>query len=294
MPEPTRKNVLLLFSKLPKQGLVKTRLTYLKDGIFSPEDACRLYEAMLLDVVDVCIASFAKLIEMAPSGRLKDDYQLMVSCAPEEDVPMMEKLLESANGNVARLSASLGNRMLPIKVICDSGESFDAHYNDAFDKTWADGADCILSMGADMPALRMADVIAGFEALHDLDAAGRLGIVLSPDQDMGVSIIGWNKECQFDHSGIFYSQDGLTVLPAYIRKAKDHGIDAVLTPPVPDVDSMRDLMHSATLVEALSYCAECGSEIAPKRTAKMLEELEFADIRVMPNGLFDPRGHIDA
>ena len=33
----TRKNTLLLFSKPPIAGLVKTRLTTLKDGIFKPE-----------------------------------------------------------------------------------------------------------------------------------------------------------------------------------------------------------------------------------------------------------------
>ena len=34
-----RKNVLLLFSKVPEAGLVKTRLTTLKDGVFAPEVA---------------------------------------------------------------------------------------------------------------------------------------------------------------------------------------------------------------------------------------------------------------
>lgn len=37
------KNTLLLFSKLPEVGLVKTRLTVLKDGMFAPETAAALY-----------------------------------------------------------------------------------------------------------------------------------------------------------------------------------------------------------------------------------------------------------
>ena len=38
-----RKNALVLFSKPPIPGLVKTRLTRLKDGIFEPEVASGLY-----------------------------------------------------------------------------------------------------------------------------------------------------------------------------------------------------------------------------------------------------------
>ena len=47
-----RKNVVLLFSKVPAVGLVKTRLTTLKDGIFTPETASALYHCMLFDVVE--------------------------------------------------------------------------------------------------------------------------------------------------------------------------------------------------------------------------------------------------
>ena len=38
----TRRNVLLLFSKLPEPGLVKTRLTVERGGILTREDASRL------------------------------------------------------------------------------------------------------------------------------------------------------------------------------------------------------------------------------------------------------------
>ena len=42
-----RKNTLLLFSKLPEVGKVKTRLTVLKDGIFQPEVATSFRENIL-------------------------------------------------------------------------------------------------------------------------------------------------------------------------------------------------------------------------------------------------------
>ena len=46
-----RRNTVLLFSKLPEAGKVKTRLTVLKDGVFQPDVASALYHCMLFDVV---------------------------------------------------------------------------------------------------------------------------------------------------------------------------------------------------------------------------------------------------
>ena len=57
----TRKNVLLLFSKVPEPGLVKTRLTTLKDGVFEPDVASGLYHCMLFDVVEICCAAMTRL-----------------------------------------------------------------------------------------------------------------------------------------------------------------------------------------------------------------------------------------
>lgn len=280
----TRDNVLLLFSKLPEPGLVKTRLTTLKDGIFSPEAASTLYHCMLFDVVETCMAAF-NILEDEEADAIHNRYRLVISTAPKENLASMRALFEDA-----------GTWPRPLEYLFDEGASFDEHYNDAFAKTWDSGADCILSMGADMPALTTDDVVGGFHALHRLADASTPGIVLAPDQELGVSIIGWNRETSFDHSGIFYNQDGLTVLPAYIRKAKAQGIVAEYLPAVPDVDTMADLAHAATLVEAIGYCADSSETLRakPYRTAQALDELGWSDIRILPNGLMDPRGHLDS
>ena len=184
--ERVRKNALLLFSKLPIPGLVKTRLTVLKDGVFQPEVASGLYHCMLFDVVEICCAAMADLeresAERAQAAlaageeAVRDEYEMIISTTPEKNVEVMRKLFSDA-----------GQWPRELVFLCDEGASFDEHYNQAFEKTWARGADCILSMGADMPALTKADVRAGFNALHKLDGVAGGGIVLAPDQEMGVS-----------------------------------------------------------------------------------------------------------
>ena len=296
-----RKNVVLLFSKPPVPGLVKTRLTRLKDGIFEPEVASGLYHCMLFDVVEIICAALSKLEERgaqdacleaayageAPAGSaaaaaVRDEYEIVISTTPASNVEVMSDLFSSA-----------GEWPRPLTFIADEGASFDEHYNHSFAQVWDAGADTILSMGADMPALTVYDVTRAFDALHSLDGVPGGGIVISPDQAMGVSIIGWTRETDFDHTGVYYNRDGLTVLPAYIAKAREAGLPAIYLPAVPDVDTMGDLMHAVTIVEALNYCAPFDGHCPPWRTAQALQEIGWSELRVPPNDLHDPRTEID-
>ena len=307
-----RKNVVLLFSKVPETGLVKTRLSVLKDGMFPPETAAHLYHCMLFDVVEIICAALADLEARADADAagasagagaagagagaagatgagagaagagVKDTYELVISTTPASNVEVMRKLFEDA-----------GEWPRPITFIADEGADFDEHYNHAFQQCWDRGADCILSMGADMPALTKADVRFGFEQLHRLCNMPDGGIVLAPDQEMGVSVIGWTRETDFSHTGVFYNREGLTVLPAYIHKASNAGLPALWLPPIPDVDTMADFFHNVTLVHALAYCAGSDDICPPWRTAKAFAELGFREVRVAPNDLRDPRNHID-
>lgn len=273
----TRKNAILLFSKVPEPGKVKTRLTPLKDGYFDPEVASALYHCMFFDVVEICCDACADLEDE------HDIYDIVISSPGEESERKMRALF-----------AESGAWPREIRFTHDDGKSFDEHYNDAFFKVWQMGYDTILSMGCDMPALRRSIVTEGFERLHELCEIAGGGIVLAPDQEMGVSVVGWTAETSFDHSGVFYNQDGLTVLPAYIQKCDRLGLPALYLPDVPDVDTMADLNHNVTLVQALEYCGKFQDDITvPYRTANALREIGYTDIRVMPNELRDDRSSVD-
>ena len=277
-----RKNTVLLFSKLPEVGKVKTRLTTLKDGWFEPEVASVLYHCMLFDVVEIICAAMADLEAAEPAGDVRDTYELVISTAPARNLEPMRTLFADA-----------GTWPREITFIFDEGADFDEHYNHAFEQCWERGADCILSMGADMPALTKADVKFGFEQLHRLDDKPGGGIVLAPDQEMGVSVVGWTRNTDFSHTGVFYNQTGLTVLPAYIEKARNDDLPVLWLPPIPDVDTMADFYHNVTLVEALNYSARFDDICPPWRTAQALEEMGFSQIFVAPNDLRDPRDEID-
>lgn len=280
-----RKNAILLFSKVPQEGKVKTRLTTLKDGFLAPEWASNLYHCMLFDVVECC-CSFAARLEAASASagaQPLDSYDIIISSPGQAQQEAMRALF-AASGSWPR----------PITFIQDNGASFDEHYNDAFQQVWEMGYSTVLSMGCDMPALTQDVLELGFSYLHRLCEQERGGIVLSPDQEMGVSIVGWTRQTPFDHSGVYYCANGLTVLPAYIDKARRLGLPAHYLPAMPDVDTWADLRHNITLMQAIEYAARFQDDLTvPHRTLAALGELGLVDVRVMPNDLFDPRDEID-
>jgi len=280
-----RRNAILLFSKPPVPGLVKTRLSTIKDGWYTPEIAASLYKCMLLDLLEITCDALADLeakqaAERRP-GDLEDIYDIFISTTPAENIAVMEQVLADA-----------GPWSREFTVISDSGASFDEHYNHAFEQVFERGYSTILSYGADMPTLEKFVVIEGFEKLQRLCDLEGGGIVLSPDQQMGVSLVGWTKDTRIDHSGVFYNPDGLTVLPAYIQKAAANEIPALYLPAVPDVDTMLDLLHALTLMEAMEYCARFESITVPSRTLAAVRELGL-EVIVPPNELRDSREGID-
>ena len=278
-----RKNAILLFSKVPQVGKVKTRLTTLKDGFLAPEWASNLYNCMLFDVVECCCACAERLEAQGPGEGVQDVYDIIISSPGEAQEQAMRELF-----------ASSGSCPRPIRFIHDSGSTFDEHYNDSFEQAWALGYDTVLSMGCDMPALTQDVLEMGFGYLHRLCLREGGGIVLSPDQEMGVSIVGWTRGTDFDHSGVYYCQNGLTVLPAYVDKARRRGLPVHYLPAMPDVDTWADLRHNITLMQAIEYAAGFQDDLtAPHRTRGALAELGLVDVRVMPNDLMDPRDEID-
>lgn len=278
-----RKNAILLFSKVPQPGKVKTRLTTLKDGFLPPEYASYLYHCMLFDVVECCMDCVARMEAASAGAEVEDRYDIIISSPGEEQTRLMSELFEQA-----------GSWPRPITFISDNGANFDEHYNDSFAQTWAMGYETILSMGCDMPALTHDVLEMGFAHLHELCDIPGGGVVVSPDQEMGVSIVGWTSKTKFDHTGVFYCQDGLTVLPAYIEKCRRLGLPARYIPAMPDVDTWADLRHNITLVQAIEYAAQFQDDLTvPHRTIAALAEYGFVDVRVAPNDLMDPRDEID-
>ncbi|MFQ5697529.1 MAG: TIGR04282 family arsenosugar biosynthesis glycosyltransferase [Myxococcota bacterium] len=142
------KRVLGLFAKLPEPGRVKTRLV----PPLTPASAARLYEAMLLDVLDL----HAGL-----------DVERVLWFTPADSRPWFERQARGRYRLEAQRGDGLAARMTAL---------FALHASEGFER--------MVLRGTDSPTLPSERIDAAFTALERSD------LVVCPDRDGGYNLIG--------------------------------------------------------------------------------------------------------
>jgi hypothetical protein len=191
--------ILALFAKAPVAGEVKTRLA----PELSLENAARLYEAMLLDILDQHDAErdCARALWFAPAAA--EDWFA-------RNAPAGWRFLQQAGEGLAERMAEL------------------------FRRHAAEGFDRIVLRGTDSPTLPVERVREAFAALEHSE------LVLCPDRDGGYNLIGLRAACdplfalEFSHAG---------VLSQTLDRARALGLRAELLPAHHDVDTFADLVR---------------------------------------------------
>ena len=286
----TYKHALLMFSKPPIPGLVKTRLTREFGGAFSPEEAAALFHSSLFDVMELCINATAQLKAEDDAAALEDpeaplhEYHFFISTTPEENVVKMREIFEGA-----------GEWPVEFTYLVDSGENFDVHFDSAFEQIWDKGFDTVLSVGGDIPLLPYSHITSGFRWLqYFLETSPTGGLVQAPCQECGVSLIGWTRNADMNHQEVYYNMNGRPALDAYVQKCKDADVPMASLSPVADIDDVQDLAHAVSLARSAEYTHQFQPDFyIPQR---FLNWVNWRGIRVgtPPNEDRDSREGIDA
>jgi glycosyltransferase A (GT-A) superfamily protein (DUF2064 family) len=274
------KKAIIVFTKVPKVGDIKTRLTIEKGGILTPEEAKDFYEAFLLDVIDACIAS--------------DSGDVWICHNHTGDRKYLDNLLTG----LTHPSSLKG-------IFKDEGGTFDQCMQYAADFILKRGskdrlADALLMVGGDLPALQPFYLQEAFEKLENM-AMSPAGLKASPKcgltnislgagivegscQEGGFSIVGFTCTTPLDFTGVFYNQDGVTALDALVQKAIDEQIPFGLIQNVPDVDIPVDMASMVPELKALSLAARYDKRIKPaKRTLNLLTEMGIETSTSVPH-----------
>ncbi|MCL1847465.1 MAG: DUF2064 domain-containing protein [Coriobacteriia bacterium] len=285
----TRKHALLLFSKPPVPGLVKTRLTREKGGPFSQEEAAEIYRRCMFDVAELaCLALHDLEVEDATerANNPKADehsYAFFISTTPAENADVMRQTFED-----------IGQWPREFTYIVDEGENFDEHFDHAFKQIFDLGYDSVLSIGADIPLLPREHLVNGFRWLqYFLETSETGGIIQAPCQEVGVSLIGWTCGTDINHDGVYYNMTGRPALDAYIEKAKEKGIPMASMMPVADIDDIGDFAHATSMARMAKYSHEFQPDLyVPER---FLAWVDWRGIKVgtPPNEDRDSREGID-
>lgn len=264
------RNAIVVFTKVPRAGETKTRLTTDRGGIFTPDEAKEFYEACLLDVIDNCVAS---------------------GCC---DVYICYN--QAGDGNYLKhLVETISEPQSVKEIFPDEGGSFDQAMQYAADYILMNGsaarrADNILIVGGDMPCLQPVTIQETVKKLEKLASSHRAlecaqpcdgrksnigaAIVESADQAGGFNIIGYTCTTPFNFDGVFYNHQGITVLDMVVQKVIDRNIPISMVEMVPDIDIPEDLGGLIPVMNTLQLAERYDTSlVSPKRTIKFLQDM---------------------
>lgn len=283
-----KKHALLVFSKPPIPGMVKTRLTQAKGGFLTDEQAANFFKLCLYDV---CEASMHALFELqaindekvkADPSADKITYDFFISTTPAENLELMRATFDE-----------IGPWPMEIHYITDHGATFDDHFDDAFKQIFDMGYEHIVSVGGDIPTMPKSHVTQSFQWLDYFKSQGKAGFVCAPCQECGTSLVGFSHDTPINHQGVYYNMNGVPALDAYMKKVRENDIPCAYFSPVADIDERTDLAHAISCMEAIALAAQNQAELfVPKR---VMNWVKFMGITVStpPNDEHDPRQYID-
>jgi hypothetical protein len=195
------RSVLGLFAKQPVRGQVKTRMS----PPLTPEEAARLYEAMLLDVIEQ---------HCAPA-----EFEVALWCAPAEASAWFEARVPPHFRVIPQAGAGLGER-LAAAVRHHSAQGFER----------------IVIRGTDSPTLPPERIDEAFAALAAAD------LVLCPDRDGGYNLIGLCGPCD---ALFEVELGTASVVEQTLARARRLDLRCSLLAPHCDVDRFEDLQEIA-------------------------------------------------
>lgn len=284
-----RKQALLVFSKPPIPGMVKTRLTEENGGFLTYEQAADFFKLCLYDVCEASMRALQELqaekdaaCEADPSAD-EFQYDFFISTTPAKNLDLMRETFES-----------IGGWPMEIHYITDAGATFDDHFDDAFKQIFDMGYESVVSVGGDIPTMPKSHVTQAFQWLEYFKDQGTPGFVCAPCQECGTSLVGLSHDTPLNHQGVYYNVDGTPALDAYMAKVREHDIPVAYFSPVADIDEKTDLAHAISCMKAIEQAGKYQPDVFIPRRVLSWVGLMGISVSTPPNEEHDPRQYIDA
>lgn len=282
-----KKHALLIFTKPPISGLVKTRMTTDYGGFLSMDQAAQFYKCCFYDVCAMGMEAIAELqqendaLVMADPDADKITYDFFCSTTPADSLPQVKELFDA-----------VGPWYMDIHYLTDKGSTFDEHFNDACQQIFDLGYESFVAIGGDVPTMPKSHIKQAFQWLDFFQAQGTPGFVQAPCQECGTSLVGYSFNTPIDHTGIYYNMQGRPALDGYVEKIQEANIPTAYFDPVADIDEVTDLAHAISCMKAIREAAKYQPLFVPHRT---LNWCEFMGLKVStpPNDNHDPRDYLD-
>jgi glycosyltransferase A (GT-A) superfamily protein (DUF2064 family) len=213
----TLQKALLLFTKVPQPGRVKTRL--LGPYGLSSTKASELYSAILIDI-------FGIMTELARSEAI----QTFVCYTPQNEEHRIRELLDN--------DEPVGASFLPQKEEATTAQRISIAFNTAF----SEGSDISVMIFGDQPRLDLQLLLEAFQILEEAARRKEQHLVLGPTCDGGTYLIGLTSGlANWLHNSVDCTSTSKAV-SRLVAKARANNVPFTLLDERIDLDDLDDLM----------------------------------------------------
>ncbi len=242
-------SIIIIFTKVPSPGFVKTRLTLSKN--ITKVDAANLAEAMLKDTIALASESDTESIGI---GFTPDDHRI--------------KLEELIN--------SIKNQKLKSKNLfyfSQSGSNFDQRFESVVKQAMEKGFKNIIVLGADLPYLDPKLINYSLNVLST--NSNDIIILIGPASGGGIYLVGlknnfnpsWFTRYNLFRGGVEISQ--------FVKMCERENLKLRLLPPRIDIDLEEDLVTLIAFIEALEAAENLTYYHYPEFTVEVIRNLGF-------------------
>jgi len=243
------KSALVIFTKVPIPGLVKTRLT--QNTCLTELDSAKIAEAMLKDTICIASRTNAEIIQ--------------VGYFPDESAGKLHEIADYLRDD--------GYLNKPIDFILQKGSNFDQRFGSVVKKSFEKKIAILVVLGADLPFLDPKIINLALEYL--VKKINEKPVIIGPSTGGGIYLIGLTKDFNPSWFSDYHLFSGGLELSEFANFCGNNKFLLISLPPYGDIDIEEDLVTLISYIRVLKNSEKTIGFYFPHYTAKIIEELNL-------------------
>ncbi|MFW9972374.1 MAG: DUF2064 domain-containing protein [Candidatus Odinarchaeota archaeon] len=242
------KETVIIFTKVPEAGLVKTRLA--QSSVLNDIEVTSLAKAMLMDTI-----------------LLSSEMNIGSICLgyyPEEKKDSILEIIDLISPEL--------NKDIKFNFFLQYGNSFDERFHSVVRSAIEFGFEHMIILGADLPYLHPKII---YKSLQLLKKSKSQGIILGPASGGGIYLLGLTNKFNPNWILNYHLFRGGVEISQFVEFAKKMNINLEILPPLIDIDLEEDLVSLLSFIELMSISNYEKYYHYPKYTAQLVEDLNL-------------------
>ena len=243
------KSSIIIFSKAPVPGLVKTRLT--QYTCLTEVESAQIARAMLKDTIKLASETIADRIQ--------------IGFFPAESNEIINEIVESVRAD--------GYLNKNVEFFLQYGSNFDERFGSIVKEAFKTNMNSLIILGADLPFLDPQIINSALEDLAE--NIYKKPIIIGPSSGGGIYLVGITKDFNPNWFSKYHLFRGGIELSKFTSFCKNNEFKLITLPPYGDIDIEEDLVSLITYIEVLFASEKTKGFHFPYYTSRIIDELKL-------------------